>query len=293
MEGSALLRGFLLASESSADEFRQKYDKMSFADKYAEYKTAVSQHMPSTHAGADVGKLSEYRKFFEGQVERLKALHSAYQDAAKAQRKTTVAVLSAQKPLSSLCIEEAPFMKEAGFHTLVRSGSLAAFRQHREVLEEAPAAHYDVLVAATDRELEDTEAAQEALQGLEELQKKFQELRKRAESLEASKKHLEDGGAPPATFSSFFISKDKNKELSDTRDTLAQVNEDSTVAQEWFAMAGAIGLSAEIPTHLSRSNELGHWAAEQFASRSTRSSERLRELWSSQAPAPTIDASTF
>lgn len=282
-QGSPLLQAFLQASEAAMEELRKEYDRRSIAEKCREFKVAFARELGSLEVAADEARLAECKNFLDGQVKRLRDLTEAFADSAKAQRAARQAAVTTQRKLEAVCCEESGMLADAHVSEQPRVELLAAFRQQSESLEDAPALHYDVLQAAAERELDDTEAMQEAVKELDQMGGALADLKKKVETVEATKKSLEEGGSAPSGLMSMFGRQDKETQLTLLRADLDKANEDAVAVEEWFAAARTVALGQEMATFLS-SNALVHrWSKDIFAQRSQSTSERLASLWGALA----------
>jgi len=284
---SVVLRKFFEAPKdkevyapTSIDELKKTFDSRSLTEMSQDFKTSFSEELPKLEVPTDDSKLQETRAFLEGQLTRLRELTTALRESVEAQRAAVTSAANAQARLAAVCGGEAGELAVAQAAEQPRVDVVAAMRQQQEVLQDAPALHYDVLLAAAERELDESEAMQEALQELESLQQRLVAAKVRTSALEATQKRLQEGsGYEPSTLGKLFGQKDRDSQREDTVRQLKQSTEDARSAEEWYSAARAVTVGKELDAFVAEKVALHRWLRNELAQRSRSTALKLASTW--------------
>ncbi|CAE7343155.1 DNAJB6, partial [Symbiodinium necroappetens] len=227
----------------SLEELRRSFDGRSIAEMCGTFQTAFADQLARLESPPDDSKLSDAKSFLEAHVVKLRDLTVALRDACDAQKHATALASTAQARFASVSSSDT-----ADAARKPRSIIAAALKQQDEVFQEAPGFHYDLLLAAAERELDETEAMQEALLGLGALHQRLVDAQQKRVFVEVEQKRLSsrtDSGEPSA-LGKLFGKRDKTTKLEDLASQHAQSLEDAKYAEEWYASARVIAISREL-----------------------------------------------
>lgn len=282
---SPLLARFLEASEEDLEDLKKKLEARPLAEKCKEFKVAFAQELRKIELPPDDSRLMECRSFVESQLVSLKELSTAVGKVAEAQRAVTSAVTAAQRRLGNVCQEESGVLTETHSLEQPRVELLASLRQQNEVMEGAPALHYDVFLSAIEWEFDDAEAMSEALETLDALQKHLQETKKKkVVSIENTQKRVELGEKPSMLGQIWAGKKDKEGQLQSLRRDVDEASEEAVMAEEWYVAARTIAIGQEIDMFLAEKVAIHRWAKEAFANRLHGTLQSLAQVWGALAP---------
>jgi len=288
-----LLLTFLQAKEEDTG-VKQLADNRFVSDMWQTYKAAFGETLTSSAKSAsDKGNyITDSLMFLDSQVVKLRELHVSLTDVTQAMHKANTFIAGAQKQLASICSDESSMYAEAHAVEQPRVDMLAAFRQQHGILEQAPAMHYDILLAAVERELDDAEAMHEALTAVTRLQHEVGELKTKVSNLKVSKKRVEESDDKPSMLTglaassglgSIFQRKDKQTQLTELAVSLEQTNADVTAAEEWYHAARRVVATQEMQHYVAQKLELHKWAGSHFAQQHSETSLKLAKVWNSLA----------
>merc|ERR1711974_524882 len=161
-----------------------------YSEIFVEFKNAEA---------VDEKRMAAAKNLGSSQIGQLRELADGLKNVVDAQQAVTKAVVDTQSKFAAVsrtesmsgCLRE----EELGARTELVSG----LRGHRDAMQAFPAMHYDLLLAATERELLDAEAMSEALSSLEVLQTELEKAQRRADSQKATLQNVLDGGEIPST----------------------------------------------------------------------------------------------
>jgi len=291
-----LLLTFLQATDEDAvAKVKQKADSRSVGDMWQNYQAAFSDALALPAKGLDKGNyITDRIMFLDAQVIKLRELHVSLTDVTQAMHKANTFIAGAQKQLASLCSDESSMYADARAVEQPRVELLGAFRQQHGVLEHAPAMHYDILLAAVERELDDADAMHEALTAATRLQHEVGELKTQVKNLQQSKKRVEESDDRPSMLTGLaassglggiFKQKDKQTQLAELSESLEQTGADVVAAEEWYHAARTVA-SQEMQRCLAQNLELHKWAGSSFAQQHSETSLKLANVWNALAKAP-------
>mmetsp|Transcript_2452 Transcript_2452/g.5287 ORF Transcript_2452/g.5287 Transcript_2452/m.5287 type:complete len:448 (+) Transcript_2452:127-1470(+) len=285
-----LLLQFLLASEDAMEELKRRFDARPVVELWKEYKLAFAELLKTASADSsaqqDKGNLNfvtECTMFLDSQVVKLRELQVSLSDVTQAQHRANTFLSVAQKNLANVCSDESGVLADAKATEQPRVEMLAALRQQHTLLEDAPALHYDILLAAVERELDDAESMHEGLTSLTKLQHRVGELKSQVENLITTKRRVEESDDKPSMLSglgSIFQRKDKATQLEELAQSLEQTRGDVVAAEEWFLAARVIVVSKEMKRYLAQKVEVHKWASESFARSYSSTTQKLANVWS-------------
>ncbi|CAE8735500.1 unnamed protein product, partial [Polarella glacialis] len=219
------------------------------------------------------------------QLDRLQDLIKALREAGEAQAAAVALATKAHTRLATVSGGEAGVLAGAATAEQPRVELLAALRRQNEVLGEAPSLHYDLLLAAAERELDDSEAMQDALTSLEGLHHRLRDAKQRVTTLEATQKRLRDGsGAAPSALGKLFGQKDRDVQMQDVAEQLSKSSEEAQSAEVWYAAARIVTIGSELDAAVAEKVALHRWLRDQIALRSRGTALRLAAVWEALAP---------
>lgn len=280
MESPVFLR-FLHPCSSSLEEVKKAFDNRPLADMCREYKVVFAPELRALLQAPDDRRLTECRKHLDGQIGLLRELVVALRETVDAQRQATVAAAGVQVRLARICSSESGVLADAHAIEQPRVELLAAIRQQNEVLADAPMLHHDLLLAAVERELDDTEAMREALASLDLLQNASMDAKKRAAALATSQARLLEVGDQPSAFSKLFGQKDRGIQLDELKRELENTSEEAVLAEEWLLVARTVAGQREVDGFLAEKVALHRWVKDSFSRGMHGTAERLAHVWGS------------
>ncbi|CAE7800039.1 vps5 [Symbiodinium microadriaticum] len=248
----------------SLEELRRSFDGRSIAEMCGTFQTAFADQLARLESPPDDSKLSDAKSFLEAHVVKLRDLTVALRDACDAQKHATALASTAQARFASVSSSDT-----ADAARKPRSIIAAALKQQDEVFQEAPGFHYDLLLAAAERELDETEAMQDALLGLGALHQRLVDAQQKRVFVEVEQKRLSsrtDSGEPSA-LGKLFGKRDKTTKLEDLASQHAQSLEDAKYAEEWYASARVIAISRELDAFGAEQVALNNWLQLEIARR--------------------------
>mmetsp|Transcript_55478 Transcript_55478/g.154642 ORF Transcript_55478/g.154642 Transcript_55478/m.154642 type:complete len:441 (-) Transcript_55478:98-1420(-) len=283
---SPTLRRFLEAPEDAMEELKKDFDKRTVEVKCQEFKVAFAQELRVLGLPADDSRLVTCRSFLESQTTKLRDLLAVFRDLVDAQRAVTSAVVGAQDRLANVCSDESSALADAQAIEQPRIELLAAFRQQSEAMEEAPAQHYDFLLTATERELVEAEAMQEALESLDALQQGLQDVKRKVSTLEAQYARLVGNEEPPSTLGKLltFRQKDPGTQREEMNTELEQRTSESVTTEEFYLAARTISIGQEVDRYLAEKVAMHREAKDTFARQARETAERMASIWGSTLP---------
>lgn len=285
--GSPLMRSFLQAQEPAMEELKKGFEKRPLEEMCREYKVAFARELRTLETPLDDSRLVHCRGFLDVHLGHLRELTAALKEAADAQRTAIIASAAAQKCLAGVCGDESGVLADAQAIEQPRVVLLAALRQQGAVFEDAPAFHYDVLLASAERELDEAEAMQEGLVSLEALQQILQNAKKRVDSCQ---KKLCEGGDQPSSFGNLFGRKDRDTQVGELRRDLEKSSEEAVLAEEWYLAARTVAIGQQLGSFLSTKVEAHRLATESFAQKSCDTAQRLTGIWTGLVPSRPAEA---
>eukprot|EP00439_Symbiodinium_sp_Y106_P062313 s1477_g9.t1 len=259
----------------SLEELRRSFDGRSISEMCAAFQTAFADQLARLESPPDDSKLSDAKSFLEAHVVKLRDL-TVVRDACDAQKHATALASTAQAKFASVSSSDA-----ADSARKPRSIIAAALKQQDEVFQEAPGFHYDLLLAAAERELDETEAMQEALLGLGALHQRLVDAQQKRVFVEVEQKRLSSRTDPgePSALGKLFGKRDKTTKLEDLASQHAQSLEEAKYAEEWYASARVIAISRELDAFWAEQVALNNWLQLEIARRFRATSLRLASTW--------------
>ncbi|CAE7524971.1 DNAJB6, partial [Symbiodinium pilosum] len=132
---------------------KRSFDGRSTAEMCASFQSAFADELQRLTVPPDDRRLVDSKTFLEAQLVKLRDLTTALRDASDAQKHATAMASAAQAKFAASSDGEDVAKKP-------RAAIAGALKQQDEVFRESPAFHYDLLLAAAERELDETEAMQ-------------------------------------------------------------------------------------------------------------------------------------
>jgi len=155
-----------------------------------------------------------------------------------------------------------------------------------------PCPYYDMLLAASERELLEAEAMQEAVDSLESLQKDLFEAKTKAGALDETLTKVRAGGEIPSTGTGvarllgIAPQKDREERIHQMEAELAQKKEEVSVLRDFYAAARSVLVAREIDKFLRTKVADQQKTKQSFAGLSKKTAEALATSWGASGHSP-------
>lgn len=285
---SPTLKTFLrTTTEEGMEELKKNWDKRPVTKRLEEYQSAFASTLAAgANLPQDDSRITACRVFLEVQTKSLSELCIGFKTVVDAQKAVTAAVTGAQKRLAAVCSHESEALTNAGITGQPRMELVASLRQQSQVLEVAPALHYDLLLAAAERELLEAEAMQQAIESLDNLQKDLQTARQAGLSMDETLRKVEMGGEIPSTGTGMARmlgiapKKDRDQRIEQMKAELAQKRKEVTAIEEFYKAARTVLACKEIEGYFNDNVVAHRETKDSFSKLSRTSSEHFVDIWS-------------
>jgi hypothetical protein len=285
---SQILKRFLgTATEEACEELKRKIDSVSVSSKCTKFSSIYAEHKEKEVSSDE--RIDSTKRFLASHTQQLREYAAGLKEVVEAQQAVTKAVSSTQTKLAALSHTESGSLSREGVSTEAREELVLGLRQHREAMQAFPAMHYDLLLAATEREVLEAEAMQEAVDSVEALQKNLEEEKVRVETMGTTLQNVQNGGEIPSTGTGvarmlgIAPKKDREERIAQMTAEYEQKQKDITAMVEFHRLARIVLVLSEIDSFFKEKTAEQRRVKDTFAGLSRKAAERLMSAWDGTA----------
>jgi len=272
-------------TDEAMESLKKGHEQRSATSRCAEFKKAFASEIAAASQSADEGRIASCKAFLGSHTTHLHDLTASLKETVDAQRAATRAIAGVQLRLQKVCEQESEALTGAGVTEQPRTELAAALRRQSRALEPCPALHYDMLLAASERELLEAEAMQEAVDSLETLQKDLFDAKTKAGALDETLTKVRAGGEIPSTGTGvarmlgIAPQKDREERIQQMEAEHAQKKEEVSALRDFYAATRSVLVAREIDKFLQTKVAEQKKTKQSFAGLSKKTAEALTTSW--------------
>jgi len=256
---------------------------VSVAAKYQKYSSIFAEYKDAEVPDGNL--VASTQRLLSSQTAQLRELADGLKEVVDAQQAVTKAVSGAQSKLAAVAHTETQSERSDAARTELVSG----LRDQRDAMQAFPAMHYDLLLAASERELLEAEAMLEALNSMEVMQKDIEDTQRQVENLGVTLKSVLEGGEIPSTGTGvarmlgIAPKKDREERIAQMKAEYEQKQKEVTAIKEFQRLARVVLTRSEIDKFFKEKTAEQRKVKDTFASLSRKAAERLMSAWECKA----------
>lgn len=279
---------------------KTQFEALTIQERQDKYLSIFQNELTVLQKQDDDQPIRDMKELLDNYITHLKEVERHFATIAKHEREQMQTMQLARKKLAQINKLESSHLNAVGVprRPRVELIHILGAEQMTNTKSEDVTANLDVasgvevLLAATEREVDDSQAMIDAIASLGGLVLGLQDAKFQVTDGEHKMRLIQEGGA--ASLTDLIFGKDKHAQIQETKFQIDRYSSEAVMTQEFYAAARAMFISKEIPNFFREKTAIGKWAAGEFALRSQDRADKVIALVRSeeQAPAPYTAGST-